>query len=139
MQTYKITVMKKLFIFFALCILHQFPACADQCALIPKDIADNAYNILKNAESYIDFCAPCMDKEPITKHINNVEIQVVYYNPTDENLYQILIDDSPIDIAYVYVNGKNLGMQVNCTPIIDVPEYIDDYVSGRWHFEGNDI
>ncbi len=112
---------------------------ADQCALVPKDVADNAYHLLKNAKSYIDFCAPCMDKEPVTKNINNVEIQSVYYKPTNKTLYQILIDGTSIDIAYVYVNGKNLGMQAKCTPIQDIPEYIDDYVSGRWHFEGNDI
>lgn len=115
------------------------PLKADQCALIPKDVANNAYNILKNVEFYIDFCAPCMDKEPAIKYINNVEIHSVYYKPTNETLYQILIDSTPIDIAYVYVNGRNLGMQSNCTPISDVPEYIDDYVSGRWHFKENDI
>lgn len=131
--------MKKLFFCFLVIIFSLRPLKADQCALIPKDVANNAYNILKNVEFYIDFCAPCMDKEPAIKYINNVEIQSVYYKPTNETLYQILIDSTPIDIAYVYVNGRNLGMQSNCTPISDVPEYIDDYVSGRWHFKENDI
>lgn len=80
-----------------------------------------------------------MDKEPVTKHVNNLEIQSVYYKPTNKTLYQILIDDTPIDIAYVYVNGKNLGIQSESAPIHDVPEYIDDYVLGRWHLEEKDI
>lgn len=131
--------MKKLFFCFLVTMLSLHLAKADQCALLQKNVADNAYNLLKNTESYIDFCAPCMDKEPVAKHINNVEIQSVYYKPTDKNLYQIFINDTPIDIAYIYVNGKNVGIQSECTPIQDVPEYIDDYVSGRWHLERNDI
>ncbi|GEM_PF-6730776 len=131
--------MKKLFVCFLVTMFSLHLAKADQCALLPKNVADNAYHLLKNAGSYIDFCAPCMDKEPVTKHVNNLEIQSVYYKPTNKTLYQILIDGTPIDIAYVYVNGKNLGIQSECTPIHDVPEYIDDYVLGRWHFEEKDI
>jgi len=80
-----------------------------------------------------------MDKEPVTQQINTVNIQPVHRKNADETLYQILINDDPIDIAYVYVNGKNLGMQATCTPISDVPEYIDDFVSGRWKLSEPDI
>jgi len=63
--------MKKLFVCFLVTMFSLHLAKADQCALLPKNVADNAYHLLKNAGSYIDFCAPCMDKEPVTKHVNN--------------------------------------------------------------------
>lgn len=127
--------MKKLFIIFALYIFWPCTTHADQCEWIPKDVAEKAYKLLAHSEDYIDFCAPCMDKEPLTRQINTLDLQPVLKKNTDETLYKILINGKSIDIAYVYINGKNLGMQANCTPISDVPEYIDDFLTGRWQPE----
>lgn len=134
-QTYKLTVMKKQLTFFAIYILCFSLAYADQCEWVSWDVAEKAYNLLLNSLDYTHFCAPCMDKEPITKQINTVDIKPVDRKGNSKTLYQILINNKPIDIAYVYINGKNLGMQADCTPIGDVPEYIDDFLTGRWHLD----
>ena len=132
MQKYNLTVMKKFLIFCMMCAWLPSLANADQCALIPQDVAEKAYTLLSQSKDYTDFCAPCNDTEPVTKQIKTLDIQSVYLKYADETLYQILINDKPIDIAYIYINGKNLGMQANCTPISMVPEYIDDFLTGRW-------
>ncbi len=110
---------------------------ADQCAYIDKNTRDNAYNILKSTDTYIDFCAPCQDIEPIEKKINKVEYKKVDYIKNNIQFYQIYINDEPIDIAYIYVGGRNLGVAANCEPFVgqqvqNVPEYIADYLSGKW-------
>lgn len=127
--------MRKLFVLLLVYTISLSLARGDQCELIPQDVATKAYDLLITSDSYTYFCAPCMDREPVTEKINKLDIQQVYYDIEDETLYTILINDKPIDIAYIYINGKNLGMQVNCTPISYVPEYIDDFLNGRWQLE----
>ncbi len=131
----KIFLMRMLFIFFSLYILCTSPVRADQCEWVFWDVAEKAYKLLKHSKDYTEFCAPCMDKEPITLQINTLDIQLVHQKDTDDRLYQILVNGKSIDIAYVYINGKNLGMQANCSPISGVPEYIDDFFTGRRHPE----
>ncbi|MDR1207489.1 MAG: hypothetical protein LBK26_03690 [Rickettsiales bacterium] len=110
---------------------------ADQCAYINKKTTDAAYSILKSVDNYIDFCAPCGDSEPVEKKIDKLEYKQVDYVEDGIRFYQIYINDEPMDMAYVYVNRKNLGMMANCEPmprqkVQSVPEYIDDYLIGKW-------
>lgn len=117
--------MRIVLIVFAVCVFAVLPSRADQCQLVSKDVVLRAYDILNTASSYVDFCAPCMDSEPVTRPIDTVAIKKEYYAPDNEILYTILINGMPVDLAYVYVNGKNLGVQASCIPIERVPEYIE--------------
>jgi hypothetical protein len=135
--------MKNVFLIFIACILFICgSATADQCAYIDANTRSIAYNILKSADAYIDFCAPCRDSVPIENKINNLEYKKVDYVEDGEQFYQIYINDKPKDIAYIYVDGKNLGMSAGCKPssrgIQYVPEYIDDYLNGKWTLQMDD-
>ena len=118
-----------------MCLLFPLPIMADQCALVPGDVAMNAYEILLDSSEYTYFCAPCLDTEPISKPIDTVEIHDKYYKPINDVMYEIYINNKPIYLSYVYVNGINLVMQANCTPIEDVPKSIEDFTSGRWQLK----
>ncbi|MDR1338434.1 MAG: hypothetical protein LBJ73_05435 [Rickettsiales bacterium] len=110
-------------------------AIADQCAYIGADVRDAVYSILKSTDSYVDFCAPCQDTEPIKYKIKKLDYKQVDYKD-GYPLYEIYINNKPVDIAYIYVAGRNLAMQANCKPFGEevqrVPEHIDDYLTGKW-------
>jgi len=133
-----IGAMRNIFFIFAtsLLFIHE-NAGADQCAYITANTRDIAYNILKETNIYTDFCAPCGDNTPTEKEINKLEYKQTDYVENGDPFYQIYINDEPIDIAYIYIAGKNLGMLADCKPyggkdIQYVPEYIDDYLTGKW-------
>lgn len=128
------------YLFFFVCILFiSLDATADQCAFINKNTRDIAYNLLKSTETYLDFCPSCGDIAPKEFKINDLYYKNIEYSENGEQFYQIYINGRPVDIAYVYINGKNLGMQSDCTPngqrIQYVPEYIDDYFTGKWFLD----
>lgn len=132
--------MKNIFLVFIVSILFICnSASADQCAYIDEKTKDAAYSILESINDYVDFCAPCQDGEPTEHKINKLNYEQVEYTKNGNKFYQIYINDNPIDIAYIYVNGRNLGILANCKPngrdIHSVPEYVDDYLTGKWVLE----
>lgn len=128
--------MKSLFLVFIGLLFISNNAAADQCVYIDEKTRDAAYEMLKTTDVYTDFCAPCQDAEPIEKKVDKLEYKKVDYMENDEQFYKIYINDKPIDLAYVYINGRNLGMQTSCKTygggVQRVPEYIDDYLNGKW-------
>ena len=129
--------MKKTFLILvaSLLFIHE-NADADQCGWIDANTRDAAYNILKETNVYTDFCPSCGDTIPIEKKINKLEYKQVNHVENGNPFYQIYINGEEADIAYIYVAGKNLGMLAGCRPFGEdikyVPEYIDDYLTGKW-------
>ena len=134
--------MKRLFSIFYISLLFVCnKAIADQCAYIDVNTKDRAYNILKSTEVYIDFCAPCEDSVPIENKISKLEYKKVDYIENNTQYYQIYINNEPIDLAYVYVDGRNLGILTNCKiygdGVQNVPEYINDHLTGNGLYQKN--
>lgn len=114
--------MKKISSFFTLFILLFFPSLgkADLCAYLDKNTFDKAYDILSNATEYIEYCPLCDD----TTAMSNVIKKISFVQP-DEDVYEIYINDTPVDIAYAYVDGKNVGLMAGCPDIYRLPWAID--------------
>lgn len=117
--------MKKIFAFFVVGLL-PWMAVADQCAYVSQEIADNAMKILQKTDNYIDFCALCEDSFPIKIDIKSVE----YKKVKDHDLYELYINDKPIDLAYTYIQDINLGVKLKCSETLTgVPEHLQDYLN----------
>ncbi len=114
--------MKKNYIFFTLFILLFFPLSgkADLCAYLDKNAFDKAYDILLNTTEYIAYCPLCDDA---TAKLNTV--QKISFMQLGEDIYEIYINDAPVDIAYTYVDGKNVGLMAGCSEIYKLPGVVD--------------
>lgn len=114
--------MKKNYIFFTLFILLFFPLSgkADLCAYLDKNTFDKAYDILSNTTEYIAYCPLCDDA---TAKLNTVQ-KISFVQP-GEDVYEIYINDAPVDIAYAYVDGKNVGLMAGCPDIYKLPGVVD--------------
>lgn len=104
---------------FAL-LLFPFLGRADLCAYLDKSTFDKAYEILSNTTEYIEYCPLCDDT---TAKRHNLQ-QLTFMQPYD-NIYEIYINNTPVDIAYIYIDGKNLGMVADCAEIYSIPDIID--------------
>ena len=114
--------MKKNYIFFTLFILLFFPLSgkADLCAYLDKNAFDKAYDILLNTTEYIAYCPLC-DDATAKRHT----IQQLTFMQPDDNTYEIYINNTPVDIAYIYIDEKNLGVEADCVEIYNIPDIID--------------
>ncbi len=114
--------MKKNYVFFTLFILLFFPLSgkADLCAYLDKNTFDKAYDILLNTTEYIAYCPLCDDA---TAKLNIV--QKISFMQPGEDIYEIYINDAPVDIAYTYVDGKNVGLMAGCSEIYKLPGVVD--------------
>jgi hypothetical protein len=43
----------------------------------------------------------------------------------DDNTYEIYINNTSVDIAYIYIDEKNLGVEADCVEIYNIPDIID--------------
>ena len=114
--------MKKNYIFFTLFILLFFPLSgkADLCAYLDKDTFNKAYEILSNASEYTEYCPIC-DGAVAKTHII---YKIAFLQPNDST-YEIYINDAPVDIAYTYVDNKNVGLAADCPEIYNLSWTID--------------
>lgn len=92
-------------------VLASSSAFADQCAYITKDQAAKAVKNLLNAETIQTLCEPCGEtKATSIKEVQAIEIKTTGY----EDTVQISLDGKAIDLAYTFVNGKNLANKSGC-------------------------
>jgi len=98
-----------------------FAAHADQCAYITLAQAKKAVRVLLSAERVQSFCEPCGETTPETLSVQSLGLRKVDY----ENYWEVQINESGIDLAYTYVNGKNLAMKAGCEAR-NVSEQIDE-------------
>ncbi len=103
-------------------VLLLFPSLgrADLCAYLDKSTFDKAYEILSNTNEYIEYCPLCDDTTAKRRDIQ----QLTFIQP-DDNIYEIYINNTPVDIAYIYIDEKNLGVVADCVEIYSIPEIID--------------
>lgn len=102
--------MKKIVMTMAL-VLSASSAFADQCAYINKDQAAKAVKTLLNADSVKTLCEPCGETKAVAlKEIQSIEIKATGF----ENTVEIKLDGKSIDLAYTFVNGKNLANTAGC-------------------------
>ena len=108
-------------------IVSLFPAMAlaDQCAYISKEIVVQAMDVLQTVETFVEYCPLCDDFMPIKKTIMSLRYKPIEYQ--NDIAYEIYINDSPIDLAYIYIEGINLGIKLKCSETItDVPEHLPE-------------
>ncbi len=106
------------------CLLLTGPALADQAAWVDKKNAYKAGEMIETGTELRHFCAPCGDKVWTPLIVRQVDVK----NP-DPQFYQVFVNDSGIDLAYVYIlrDGKwrNMAMILGL-PVSDVPEFLPD-------------
>ena len=93
---------------------------ADLCAYLDKSTFDKAYKILSKTTEYIEYCSLC-DDAVAKRH----DVQQLTFMQPDNNIYEIYINNAPVDIAYIYIEEKNLGVVADCAEIYNVPGIID--------------
>ncbi|MEQ1502572.1 MAG: hypothetical protein ABMB14_10090 [Myxococcota bacterium] len=93
-------------------------ASADQCAWIPKATAEAAVKYLDRGATWASYCEPCDDPAPAV-HTAGAPAQIRATSAPD--LWEVVVDGQPIDLAYVYVVRKptdtklgNLAFLVDC-------------------------
>jgi len=96
------------------------PAMADQCMYLDtKDVADRAAGILTAAKTIQSFCAPCGDSAPEFLRKGSISVG------NDEWGHYVKMNGDILDLAYTYVDGKNLAKLAGCAAN-DVPDSIQD-------------
>lgn len=107
-------------------MLNLNPAHADQCGYLDYETFLRAYDLFKNTDVYIDYCPLCDDSIPTEKSIEKLGYKKIQGSKDAQFYYEIYINDDPIDLAYAYIDGRNVGILVKCGEIIGVPEFIDN-------------
>lgn len=103
-------------------VLPASQASAQTCAWMPKPIAEEVVRALPDGTVGQYYCAPCKDRRARRIVVDETEIR-----PLDTYNNQVLINDQPVDIAYLYVldlrrkRWTNLGLLVRCHEEDDVP------------------
>lgn len=112
----------------ALCLMLIFPAIAmaDQAAYIKQTEANRAVALLKTQKQIKHFCNPCDDKTVRAEDVNTVEAV-----PTgDENTWEVKVNGTGIDLAYVYFQDKkgrwkNVAKELHIK-VDDVPKFLPE-------------
>jgi hypothetical protein len=93
------------------------PGLADQCAYITKDRALNAVSRLNTGQTIYLLCEPCGEKSATPTVIKSLAISTVDY----EDFWQVKVNETGIDLAYVFVESGidnrfiNLAAIAGCT------------------------
>lgn len=74
---------------------------ADQAAWISKEHADAAVKILSKAGTVRHYCEPCGDEGYRSEKVAKARSGWVDYN--DADYYEVLINETSVDLAYVYI------------------------------------
>lgn len=83
---------------------------ADQCAYVSKDQAQAALKAVQKAEDVDSLCQPCGETQAQGIGFNTAEAKPV----GSENFWGLYLDGRLTDLAYTYVDGKNLAAIVGC-------------------------
>lgn len=108
---------------FLMAIYSSIAACsafAGHCKYLSAKYATEAFKDLSkySKSAYLPivdrYCAECMDE-----YVKPVVIEDIEYRPHQVKGYAgIVINGKEVDLAYLYLNGKNLGHRYNCkTPV----------------------
>ncbi len=119
--------MKQLAFIFMLAIIGTNMAFGAQCKFVPTKQADMAKKHLEKLLSsnkatlaVIDsYCESCLDKYAkavVVEKVSVVNTQVRDYK-------SVVVNDSAIDLAYIYINGENLAKIIGCRTF-GVSEYL---------------
>ena len=106
---------------------------ADQAAWITKEQAEKGAKLIKVSGVIRHYCAPCGETAYKSEKVSTVVVEEVESNFTGEVYYEVRVNGTGVDLAYVYVrSGGNwvnvamfLGMDVSDVPELlpaDVPE-----------------
>ena len=114
-------------LFLTVAFLLGSTAWADQCIYIspigtefgnsenPKQTADNAAEMLRNANQWHHFCELCGDLEP--KPIAKGEVTVTEwpdFSAPGVSDYTVNVDGDSIDLAYTYADELNVAIANDC-------------------------
>ncbi|MCU0701370.1 MAG: hypothetical protein MUC96_33085 [Myxococcaceae bacterium] len=91
-------------------------ALADQCAWIPRGQAEKAISKLKG-KNVIEWCEPCGEPKPAKTAAKKAS--VVTARPVDDGkLGEVLVNEKPVDLAYLFVEWgntyRNVASLVGC-------------------------
>jgi hypothetical protein len=90
-------------------VLSTSAAMADQCTYVKPEQAQKAVAALQHSLRTHSFCEPCGDKRATESDYVFIQAKRI-----DQNFSLVLLDGEAIDLAYTYVNGKNLANTVGC-------------------------
>lgn len=92
------------------------PAAADMCSWNAKPIADKALGYLKTGTTIQEYCKPCNDAKA-----KKMVVQSTALKQMDATNYQVSVNGTAIDLAYIYVPEQagsktytNLGIALSC-------------------------
>jgi len=106
---------KALLLLFLSAVLFSSTAYADQYLYVSLPQATNVLDVLSHNSEVHHFCAPCGDKVSRPMKIELLEIGRVwerhtanaYRSGSGESYWEVVINDDPVDLAYLYVRRKN--------------------------------
>lgn len=97
--------------------IFSLPAYADQCSYVSKQQAINTISRLNIGDRIYLLCEPCGERVPQTVEIQNLAMEKVDY----QDYWQVKVNDSGIDLAYVFVNSGVGNNPLNLAAIADCP------------------
>lgn len=101
--------MKNILAFLAFSIMST-TVFADQCAYVSLSEARKAMQVLTEAKSVKSLCELCGEKKA-----QSVVIESLTMKKTGlDRFWEIRINNTGIDLAYTYVDGKNLAQMAGC-------------------------
>ena len=92
---------------------------ADQCSTLPKEKALQAKKIISsfiktNEIAVIDiYCQACMFTYPQVLVADSVELKDFQVRGYQE----VIVNNEPVDLAYMYINGENLASMIGCKAV----------------------
>ena len=108
--------MKKLVFTLLISLIGLQSAMADQCMIVSNAKAKEAKTQVEqllsdNSIVVIDkFCEACMDVTPEPLVVDNVKLK----NSQVKGFMSLSINNVPVDLAYIYINGENLAAKIGC-------------------------
>lgn len=95
---------------FLVSILTVQIASADQCAYLDKQTATAAAQSILKGQDIKFLCEPCGETVA-----SKVDLKTLSINKVNiENFWEISINGKNIDLAYTFVDGKNLAIKSGC-------------------------
>jgi len=102
---------------------------ADQARWITKKEAINASRFVSIGDIVYSYCAPCGDANASKKEVFSIAVKQVQVDDDYHhgNYYEFIINDMPVDLAYVYIlrgfKFENLAI-VNNIEVQKVPRFL---------------
>lgn len=111
--------MKKMFVPMVSLLFFSSLSFADQAIKVTEGQATAAKILVESASVVQDYCSLCVGDVPSVVFPETVEVK-----KSKTGDYELLINDVPVDLAYLYVDGQNLGLKLQIEDVKDVVEEI---------------